>query len=234
MKRLSLLLACILFSFKICMAKAKVDVTDLRVEMKENPLGINTAHPRFSWKIVACDRNVVQLSYQIEVATSKEQLETGKGLLWNSGIVKSDCSVLIPYAGVPLQAETEYFWRMKVQTNKGASTWSQINRWTMTMAATKFRAKWIGIDSCTNLNESAGTKGNRRTRLAARYLRKEFTLDRPVKRALLYISGLGSSEAYINGKRVSTDVLSPTVSLYTKRVYYNVYDVTNFLSKKMQ
>lgn len=232
MKRLALLLACILLSFKVCMAKAKIDVTDLRVEMKENPLGINSAHPRFSWKIESCDRNVVQLSYQVEVATSKEQLEAGEGLLWNSGMVKSGCSVLVPYAGVPLQAGTEYFWRVKVQTNKGASKWSAISRWTMTMDAASFRAKWIGIDSCTNAKENAGTKEDARTRLAARYLRKEFTLDKPVRRALLYICGLGSSEAYINGKRVGDGVLSPTVSLYTKRVYYNVYDVTDLLSDR--
>jgi len=73
-------------------------------------------------------------------------------------------------------------------------------------------------------------KGN--TRLAARYLRKPFENEGRVQRAVLYISGLGAYEAYINGQRVSDDVLAPTVSWFPKRVYYNVYDVTPLLKEK--
>lgn len=65
---------------------------------------------------------------------------------------------------------------------------------------------------------------------AARYLRKEFTTDRAVERAVLYISGLGSYEAYLNGKKVSEDVFAPMPSLYYKRIYYNVYDVTALMA----
>ena len=48
---------------------------------------------------------------------------------------------------------------------------------------------------------------------------------------MLYISGLGSSESYLNGKRISNDVFAPMPSLYTSRVYYNVYDVTDLLQQ---
>ena len=65
-----------------------------------------------------------------------------------------------------------------------------------------------------------------RTILPARMLRKDFKVDAPVKRATLYMSGLGLSEAYLNGEKVSNDVLSPALSEYQKRVYYVTYDVT--------
>ena len=65
-----------------------------------------------------------------------------------------------------------------------------------------------------------------RTVLPARMLRKNLNVAGQVKRATLYISGLGLSEAYLNGSKVGDDVLVPALSDYDKRVYYMTYDVT--------
>jgi alpha-L-rhamnosidase len=62
-------------------------------------------------------------------------------------------------------------------------------------------------------------------------LRKEFEVSKKVRRARLYISGLGWYELYINGKKVSDHVLDPVTSDYRKRVYYVTYDVTDILDK---
>lgn len=63
--------------------------------------------------------------------------------------------------------------------------------------------------------------------LPARYLRKEFSVDKRVKRATAYISGLGLSELHINGQRISDHVLSPGLTEYNKRVLYVTHDVTS-------
>jgi alpha-L-rhamnosidase len=68
-----------------------------------------------------------------------------------------------------------------------------------------------------------------RLRLAARYFRKEFITDKKIKKATLYISGLGLYELYINGNKTGDQVLSPTPTDYTKSVKYNVLDVTGNL-----
>lgn len=68
-----------------------------------------------------------------------------------------------------------------------------------------------------------------RTRLAARLLRKEFELSRPVRRATAYISGVGVYELYVNGRRISNDVLAPNLSDYDKRVYYRTHNVSELL-----
>lgn len=73
--------------------------------------------------------------------------------------------------------------------------------------------------------EVAVTDENRR--LAARMLRKEFSAAQPVERAMVYFSGLGLSELYLNGDKVGDHVLSPALTDYTKRVPYLVYDVTD-------
>ncbi len=63
----------------------------------------------------------------------------------------------------------------------------------------------------------------------ASYLRKQFAIDKPLKRAILYASALGLYEMHINGQRLDTDVLSPGWTDYSRRVHYLGYDVTKQL-----
>ena len=63
-------------------------------------------------------------------------------------------------------------------------------------------------------------------------LRCEFTLDTghgPVRRAIMHATAHGVFEAYLNGQRVSDDVLSPGWSSYEWRLRYQSYDVTALL-----
>ena len=204
-------------------------VTALKVEMQENPEGVATMNPRFSWQIRFNNNDLVQQAYQIQVARSEEDLKKGRNMVWDSGMVPGDLSVLIPYEGETLLSRGVYFWRVKVNTTQGESAWSEVNHWSMALLNhAAWQAKWIGEDALSNAGETA--EGN--SRLAARYLRKTFTSKKKVKRAMLYISGLGSYEAWLNGKRVSEDVFAPMVSWYPERVYYNSYEVTSLIQKK--
>ncbi|MEO8373241.1 MAG: family 78 glycoside hydrolase catalytic domain, partial [Candidatus Solibacter sp.] len=63
-------------------------------------------------------------------------------------------------------------------------------------------------------------------RLPARMLRKEFAVDKKVRRAVVFFSGQGTSELYINGGKVGDAVLSPGLTDYDKHVLYVTYDVT--------
>lgn len=59
--------------------------------------------------------------------------------------------------------------------------------------------------------------------------RKKFTLEKMPQRALARISGLGCFALYINGKRVSDEVLAPAFTDYTKTVLFCEYNVTKLL-----
>lgn len=231
-KTVLLLLIALIFGWTGCTSDSTVEVKNLRLEMKENPLGINVTQPRFSWQIASGQPSLVQVSYQIQVAATPEQLQSGDGLLWDSGVVRSEESVLVPYAGKALESGKPYYWRVKLGTNQGETPWSETGSWSMALLDnSEWKATWIGEDALSNPGEEIGVAGgNNKTRLAARYLRKEFTADKAVKRAVLYISGLGAHEAYLNGKKVSEDVFAPMPSMYFKRIYYNVYDVTDLLA----
>ena len=74
-------------------------------------------------------------------------------------------------------------------------------------------------------------RAGERTRLPARMLRKEFQMAKIPPRATAYISGLGYYELYVNGQKVSDDVLAPALTDYDKRVFYRTYDVTALLRR---
>ena len=63
-------------------------------------------------------------------------------------------------------------------------------------------------------------------RIPAPYLRKNFTVNQAVKRATVYVTALGAYELHLNGQKVGNDVLTPGWTQFTKRVYYQTYDVT--------
>ncbi len=60
----------------------------------------------------------------------------------------------------------------------------------------------------------------------ARYLRGEFHVDRPLRRATLYTTALGIHDVWLNGARVSDDWFNPGWTDYGRRVYWRAYDVT--------
>jgi alpha-L-rhamnosidase len=56
-------------------------VNELRCENKTNPIGIDVIRPRFSWKISASGRNVLQTSCIIRVSEDK----MFRTIKWQSG-----------------------------------------------------------------------------------------------------------------------------------------------------
>ncbi|HEY1493677.1 MAG TPA: alpha-L-rhamnosidase N-terminal domain-containing protein, partial [Candidatus Solibacter sp.] len=66
-------------------------------------------------------------------------------------------------------------------------------------------------------------------RLPGRLLRKEFAVEKKLRRATVYYSGLGLSELYLNGAKVGDHVLSPGLTDYDKHVLYVTFDVTKQL-----
>jgi alpha-L-rhamnosidase len=64
----------------------------------------------------------------------------------------------------------------------------------------------------------------------AAQFRKQFSVSKTVAKARLYITALGAYRAFLNGKPVSNDVLTPGFTAFPKRVQYQTYDVTNALT----
>lgn len=71
-----------------------------------------------------------------------------------------------------------------------------------------------------------GRIANDDRQLAARYLRREFLVDRKVTRATAYVCGLGFFDLFLNGQKISDHVMDPALSDYIKADYYVTFDVT--------
>ncbi len=220
-------LTCILICGYKGFASTQIGLRYLRCEMLENPQGIDAVHPRLSWQIVGGGRNIVQTAYRVIVASSPEKLNSNEGDFWDSHKIASGQSIMTAYAGKTLASRTACYWKVRVWTNTGQSQWSQPAFWSIGLLnASDWKAKWIGYDGGFPWDSVS-----KFSRLSARYFCKEFKSDKTVKRAIVYIVGLGHYELYINGKAVGDEVLAETPTDYTQSVKYNTYDVTNAVSQ---
>ncbi|GAA4299659.1 alpha-L-rhamnosidase [Compostibacter hankyongensis] len=203
--------------------KTSLSVQQLRCEYREAPLGIQQAAPRLSWEITSPARGVVQQAYRILVASSPELLEKDSGDLWNSGKVESALSVGVRYAGKDLKSRTDGYWKVRVWTNKGNTAESAPAHWSVGLLHEgDWSGQWIGLDSTFAWEAPHAPH----TRLAARYFRQEFAVDKKIKQARVYVSGLGTYQLFINGEKIGHAELSPAPTQYNKRAFYNTYDVT--------
>ncbi len=215
-----------LFAFRES-ATPNIGIQNPRCEMLVNPLGIDALQPRLSWEITADTRDVQQTAYHILVASSIEKLNANIGDLWDSGDVKSDASIQVSYNGKALKSNEDCFWKIKVTTSKGESAWSQPAHWSMGLLnASDWKGKWIGLDKSFPWDSITTF-----SKLSARYFRKEFVADGGVKKATLYICGLGLYEVFINGKRIGDQVLASAPTDYRKTIKYNTYNVTDEIGK---
>jgi alpha-L-rhamnosidase len=208
---------------------AALSPVDLRCEHRANPLGIDEAQPRLSWLEQSETRGAKQSACRILVASSLALLKGNSGDLWDSGKVSGDQAANIAYAGRPLASRQQCFWKVCVWDAADKSQWSGAASWTMgLLQPDDWKDRWIGLDEPPP-DRTRATNEVASRRLAARWLRKDFTASRKVRRATVYFSGLGLSELYVNGQKVGDEVLSPGLTDYGHRVLYVTHDVTGLV-----
>ena len=200
----------------------------LRCEYHVNPLGIDIVQPRLSWILTTEKRDQKQSAYQILVATTQQKLDQDQGDLWDSGKTSSDATNQLVYDGKPLTSRQDCYWKVKVWDADGkASGWSEPAHWSMGLLKfSDWQARWISLDvgyDTLDMYKDLYLP-------PARYLRKSFSLTKPVKSARIYASAAGLYALHINGKRVGESYFTPGWTDYNKRIYYNTYDVTDLLN----
>lgn len=85
-----------------------ISIVNLKTEYATTPLGIDVETPRFSWQMQSKQGGCFQTFWQIVVTDEHRQI------VWNSGIINSDISLNIQYAGERLQPRTRYTWTVIV------------------------------------------------------------------------------------------------------------------------
>ena len=128
------------------LAALALEPTSLRSEFLENPLGLDTDKPRFSWIVEDAAPGARQTAYQVQAASSEGNLAKGEADLWDSGKVASDETLGIEYNGRPLASRLQAWWRVKVWDGAGnASPWSRPARFSIGLLDPRdWKAQWIG------------------------------------------------------------------------------------------
>ncbi len=192
----------------------------LTVEYLADPVGLDTAAPRLSWKLKAADadaKNLRQAAYRLLVATSLEKLGRDEGDLWDSGRVASGQSLNVAYKGAALKSSQWCYWKVRAWDNTGdaPSAWSVTGRWVMgVMQPQEWQAKWIGANAATRPDcDLAGAKwiwaGDAasldQAAAGRRFFRKVFDApqtegDAPV---MLALTADDEYEVFINGQEAT-------------------------------
>ncbi len=223
-----------------CNNDVNVSITNPYVEQQFHEQALATAQPRFSWNYgtdcrsdeekQTTESEVRQQNFRIIVATTSENAQKNIGDLWDSGVIPSSQMLYIPYAGKELKSRDKAYWKVittvTAKGGKKAKLASDVKSFEISLLNQEdWQAKWIGHEFDDDVLVG-------KTRLAARYLRKDFALKGEVSEARLYVSGMGVYSAYLNGREIAPEeLLKPTLSWYSKRVYFNTYDVTKMLQQ---
>ena len=210
---LLLLFASISFEGCTSVMEPELTISEQKTEFLTNPMGIETQNPHFSWIMNSASRSQGQTAYRILVASTISNLNSNIGDIWDSGKVTSDMSVSVRYLGRALASGERCHWKVQVW-DKGnvASRWSE-NAWFEMglLEASDWGGDWIGASEEGSIQ-----------------LRKQFTLDKPVARARVYLVGLGCNALHINGNRIG-DKVHAIHAYNAKSCYYSIYDVTSNL-----
>jgi hypothetical protein len=188
-------------------------------EARSNPVGIDVARPRLSWKLKSDQRGDTQTAYQILVARAPEKLAPGRADLWDSGRVRSAETAWVPYGGAGLQPFKRYWWKARVWGGAGeASSWTEPAQWTMAVLdSDPWETSWIAAPDPVLKSGPLPI------------FRKGISIDRPLRRALVFICGVGSHELRVNGAKAGDHVLAPAWTNYRESVMYESFDVTKLL-----
>ena len=188
---------------------------DVRVEYRENPIGLDVRKPRFSWKLDTEEYNTIQTAYQIYI-TYYDKADKKEIVAWNSGKVESEQSVLVEYSGGALQAETQYKCVIQVWDNHENCATEEVTFETGLLTIENIVAEWITHDVSEEI--------------ACPVFVKTFSTKKKVVQARMYATALGLYEIAINGQRVGDFYFTPGWTNYHKRLQYQTYDVTKILT----
>jgi alpha-L-rhamnosidase len=174
------------------------------------------------------ERGACQVAWQVLVASSSDLLCCGRGDLWDSGRVEGEDSFNIKYQGMPLSSNSECFWKVRVwftelTGQELVSSWSEPARWTTGLTSpADWQAQWIAAaeDADASLSNAE---------YPSPWLRKTFILESEPEKAVIHVNVSGYYELHVNGQKVGDDVLSPAVSVLSKRTWVVSRDVKSFL-----
>ena len=181
-------------------------VYDAKVNHMTNPMGFFMDGVSFSWKVDEA-RGKAQKVARVRVAADEKMQE----ILFDSGMDEQADSLAYPVE-LALEPRTRYFWQVAVLSDAGEEAGSEVQWFETSKMSEEWTGKWLTCDSTEKRHP---------------IFSKEIAPAKEVAKARLYVTGLGLYEAYIDGKKVGDEYLTPYSNNYNRWVQYQTYDITD-------
>ena len=193
-----------------------VAVVDIRCQVPPRVLAIGRDPVRLTWRIAPAVEGLTQRSYEIE-ASATPGFES---VAATSGVIQQPDQVAVPAPGDALASREVRFYRVRILTEGGWTTWSPTLR---VEAGLLDAGDWIA-EAVTLPDDPGSVRAS-----PSPLLRHEFEIDGTVEQARLYVTSLGLHHVAINGRPVSEDLLAPGWTSYGHRLLAETYDVTDLI-----
>ena len=182
---------------------------DLSINAVKNPAYAPCKDLYLGWKLDSDQTGVLQATYKAAITKAGCDAPAWMG----EGTTKS---IHVPVEAT-LDSRSDYTLTVTVTDNHGETATASVDFFTA-IAPSEWAGQWI--------KPKCHIEG------WAPYLRTKFEVEAGVKSAKLFICGLGCGEYYINGQKVTEDMIDPPFTNYEKEVFYRIYDVTTLLAEK--
>jgi len=223
----------------------------LKCEYLDNPLGIDEAHPRLSWKLMDGRRGARQTAYEVVLGTDPMEVVRGNGggIVRGSGAGGSGDG---GNGGGNVRSEGHRaggvgFWSSGRQLSAAqlvsyggpalkpwtryywrVTVWDKDGKKAALPAVASFETGMMGTGNW----RGAWISDSRDIQIKpAAYFRKPFGMAKKVRSARAYIAVAGLYELYINGAKVGDHRLDPMYTRFDRRNLYVTYDITGYLQQ---
>lgn len=184
-------------------------IYDCKVNHLTNPLGFRMTRTVFSWKVKEA-QGKKQTEARIQAARDQDMKEIIADTGWDA-----DADSLGYKMELELQPRTRCYWTVSVRSDGGEEAVSEAQWFETGKRGEPWVGNWITCDSTEKRHP---------------YFEKEILPKKAVRKARLYLCGLGLYEAFYRGTRIGEEYLTPYSNDYNEWVQYQTYDVT----KQMQ
>ncbi|HEY1750255.1 MAG TPA: alpha-L-rhamnosidase N-terminal domain-containing protein, partial [Caulobacteraceae bacterium] len=189
-------------------------IVGLKSEQLDNPLGLELADPRLSWRLEADRPGARQSAYRVRVATTPEALAAGGADLWDSGRIASGQCFDVAYAGPPPASRQRCWWTVDVWDEAEAPAEPPRPAfWEMgLLAPADWTAAWLAVEAEENrADREAGLRWVWGEDAAAdpRQFRLAFRLEAPAE-ATLIVGARGRLDLlHLDGRALEREAPNP-------------------------
>ncbi len=173
---------------------------------------------------VGYDFRKIIASWNVEETQAKEQksgrLEVSKDMDFREIIFeneKADLDCRGELIEIELTPCTRYFWRVSITADNGETAVSDIQYFESGKMDEPWVGKWIAAEENADYHP---------------IFRKEISLKAEPVRARLYVSCLGVFEAYLDGKKIGNEILTPYINDYETGMEIITFDLDGQLKRE--